>query len=94
MKYKTTMVLSKQNPVDHCFIVEVGRCSYTVLYGQYINGGWCAIPNWNISCDMGEPEDIGYNADKLFAAFAKQKGGTVKEEVCVAIANALADVYS
>lgn len=50
------------------FSVDVGGWSYLVIYGRHINGFFCCIPSWNIACEMGSPDNTGYNADKLTEA--------------------------
>lgn len=39
--------------------------NYLVIYGSHINGGFCAIPNWEIACEMGDPDDTFYNTERL-----------------------------
>lgn len=91
MKHKITTKWGVS--ADLCFTVEIGGNSFTVIYGQYINGGWCAIPNWKISCDVGEPDDIGYNGAALLKAF-EQAGYAELNYVDITheIASALAEV--
>ena len=64
--------------------VDVDSTNFLVLYGEHINGGWCAIPNHGISCEMGEPSDICYNAEALI-----HRGLTVKDAQGIAAAIAL-----
>ena len=45
--------------------VEYKGKSYTVIYGEHINGGWCCIPNWNIGCEMSGTDDVLYNRESL-----------------------------
>lgn len=47
------------------FTVETDGLSYLVIYGQHINGGFCAIPNHGIACEMSVPEDTYYNYEAL-----------------------------
>ena len=47
------------------FSVDCGGFNYLVIYGHHINGGFIAIPNWNISVEAGDPTDVFYNAEKL-----------------------------
>ena len=47
------------------FTVETDGLSYLVIYGQHINGGFCAIPNHSIACEMSVPEDTYYNYEAL-----------------------------
>lgn len=45
--------------------VNYDGLNYLVIYGQHINGGFCAIPNWNISCEMSTPSDTFFNREQL-----------------------------
>lgn len=47
------------------FTLETDGLSYLVIYGTHINGGFCAIPNHGISCEMGTPSDTFYNYEAL-----------------------------
>lgn len=47
------------------FDVETGGLSYLVIYGKHVNGGFCAIPNHGIACEMSESSDIFYNYQAL-----------------------------
>lgn len=41
---------------------------FLVIYGRHENGGFCCITNWGISCEMGDPNDVFYNTEKLSGA--------------------------
>lgn len=45
--------------------VNYGGQSFTAIYGEHINGGWCCVPNWNVGCEMGSTGDISFNAAAL-----------------------------
>lgn len=49
------------------FEISVSVCdgSYLVIYGEHINGYFCCIPNWGWCCEMTDPNDTCYNADRL-----------------------------
>ena len=51
------------------FSVDIGNSHYLVIYGTHINGGFCCIPNWNFSCELGNADDVAYNAEKLECRF-------------------------
>ncbi len=36
-----------------------------MIYGKHVNGYFCCIPNWDIGCEMAEPDNVQYNAGKL-----------------------------
>ncbi len=37
--------------------LEINGCTYLVIFGRHINGGFIAIPNWNICCEASRYED-------------------------------------
>lgn len=45
--------------------VDANGYNFLVLYGKHINGGWCAIPNHGVACEMGDANDTFYNAEAL-----------------------------
>lgn len=45
--------------------VNYNGLSYTVIYGEHLNGGWCCVPNWGIGCEMGSIRDLAFNASAL-----------------------------
>lgn len=55
--------------VKALFEASIDTCgnNYLVIYGRHANGYYCAIPNWNASCEMAEPSDVLYNRGKLSA---------------------------
>ena len=64
--------------------VEVDGSSFLVIYGRHINGGFCCITNWNISCEMSCTNDVFYNTGQLMRC-------DINENVAVAIASAIKD---
>ncbi len=63
--------------------ISVKGSSYLVIYGKHVNGYFCAIPNWEISCEMAEPGDTFFNASRLACV--------LKADVSREIANAIKD---
>lgn len=47
------------------FTVETDGFSYLVIYGNHVNGSFCAIPNHGIACEMSAPSDTFYNYESL-----------------------------
>ncbi|HIS62168.1 MAG TPA: hypothetical protein IAC14_07970 [Candidatus Scybalomonas excrementigallinarum] len=47
------------------YSVAIEESSYLVIYGKHINGYFCSIPNWGKGCELGSPENVGYNQEKL-----------------------------
>ena len=48
--------------------LDIDGLSYLVIFGGHANGGFCAIPQMGVSCELSSHdkfEDIGYNAANL-----------------------------
>lgn len=45
--------------------VNADGFNFIVIYGVHSAGGWCAIPNHGIACEMSTPSDVFYNAEAL-----------------------------
>lgn len=66
----------------HEFSFEAYGWTFLVIYGQHKNGWFCAVPNWNISCELGHPADHYYNTDKLDKALNDlPKAQTIAEAI-------------
>lgn len=62
--------------------VAIDGQSYLVIYGEHINGYFCCVPDRMWGCEMTDPFDTFYNANKLQSCGAKL-------EVANAIAEAI-----
>lgn len=67
--------------------ISVNDNSYLVIFGRHINGGFIAIPNWNISCEATDIlPSAGFNREKLVQA-------GLDENAAIAIANYVEEEY-
>ena len=67
--------------------IAVNGNAYTVIFGHHINGGFIAIPNWNICCEASDiPPTSYYNMERLIAA-------GLDEATAIAIANYVEEAY-
>ena len=59
----------KRYKADALFEVQFDTCgsNYLLIYGKHINGYYCCIPNFGVSCEMAEPTDTFYNYERLCA---------------------------
>jgi len=62
------------------FKIFYGGWSYLVIYGEHVNGWYCAIPNWGISVEIGSPYKVDYNAKRIGAKFTSEAIGTMIAE--------------
>ena len=45
--------------------IDANGSNFLTIFGRHANGYFCAIPNWGIACEMAEPSDTYYNANRL-----------------------------
>lgn len=67
--------------IDTC-----GYC-YLVIYGRHVNGYFCAIPNFGISCEMAEPSDTFYNMERLIGVGIGERSARELAKAIKEIAN-------
>ena len=62
--------------------IDCNGYSYTVIFGSHINGGFIAIPNWEIACEASDsPYNVGYNTSKLTAAGLNEAAAEIISQV-------------
>lgn len=65
--------------------VAVDGFSYLVIFGRHINGGFCALPQEGISCELSAHDnfsDIGYNTASLSRVLkSKAKAHAIAEVI-------------
>ena len=69
MEIKNKQNFTKNTKIyfEHC--VEIKDNSYLIIFCHHINGGFIAIPNWNICCEASDHSDsCYYNRIKLMDA--------------------------
>ena len=45
--------------------ISANGYSHLVIYGKHINGYFCCIPDWNVGCEMSDPNDTFWNYESL-----------------------------
>lgn len=70
--------------VHHVGIEHNGNY-YSIIYGKYVNGGFCSIPNWNVGCELAQTNDILWNSASIGKTLKNVKAGK-------AIAKAIAEI--
>lgn len=81
--YKITYIGDSNIENVHHIGVEYDGNYYSVIFGRYVNGGFCSIPNWNIGCELASFSDVFWNTEQLQAALKKNK---VAKVIALAIA--------
>lgn len=58
---------------------------YSVIFGKYVNGAFCSIPNWGIGCELSfDFKDTLWNEESLYAVLKRKPASK-------AIASAIAE---
>lgn len=74
-KYKITYVGDSNISNVHHIGVEYGGNYYSVIFGRYVNGGFCSIPNWEVGCELATMSDVFWNAGAIGRALKDDKAG-------------------
>lgn len=83
MEYKIDKVWNDISNVHH-ITVNFKGLSYSVIFGEYINGGFYAIPNWNTGGELAEFSDVTWNTSSIYKSLSDK-------EAARAIAKAIRD---
>lgn len=54
---------------------------YSVIFGKYINGGFCCIPNWETGCELAHFKDVFWNTESIGKALNDPEAGRVIAEM-------------
>lgn len=46
---------------------------YNVIFGEYINGGFFSIPNWNCGGELAQFGDTFWNEESIYKTLKKKK---------------------
>ena len=61
--------------VHHIGLSHAGNY-YSIIFGKYVNGAFCSIPNWGIGCELSfDFKDVFWNEESLYRAL-KRKGAS------------------
>lgn len=59
--------------------VTIDGRTLTVVYGEYVNGGFCACPAEGWAADISELDDVFYNTEQLMNVTDEDTARTVAE---------------
>lgn len=49
--------------------IDIAGLNFLIVYGNHMNGGWCAILNWKVSAELSNlHNNEGYNQERIFEA--------------------------
>ena len=50
---------------------------YSVIFGQYVNGGFFSIPNWNIGGELATFNDVFWNTESIGRTLKSKRAAKV-----------------
>lgn len=50
---------------------------YSVIFGEYVNGGFFSIPNWNCGGELTQFWDKSWNEESIYKALKRKKAAKV-----------------
>lgn len=84
MKYKISYIGDACVKDVHHIGIDYNGNYYSVIFGKYVNGGFCSIPNFGVGCELGGFSDIFWNTESLSRVLKSKKAAN-------AIAEAIAE---
>ncbi len=51
--------------------INAGGYSFLCIFGEHINGGFLAIPNWNVCVELSDANDFDYNSNSIYNAIVQ-----------------------
>lgn len=83
-KYEINVVGDSEIESVHHIRLSYDGNYYSVIFGKYMNGGFCSIPNWGIGCELSfDFKDVFWNEESLYKVL-KRKGAS--KAIALAIA--------
>ena len=59
----------------HRIGVDYNGNYYSVIFGQYVNGGFFSIPNWNVGGELSDFDDVFWNAESIGKELRSKNAG-------------------
>lgn len=64
----------------HHLGIEYNGNYYSVVFGEYVNGGFFSIPNWGAGGELADFTDVFWNAERISASLNNKEAGQVIAE--------------
>lgn len=65
MEYRISYIGDDSINNVHHIGVDYNGNYYSVIFGKYVNGGFCSIPNFGVGCELSNFSDTFWNAESL-----------------------------
>lgn len=82
-EYKITYCGDKYIEQMHHIGIEYNGNYYSVIFGQYVNGGFFSIPSWNVGGELGAFDDVFWNTESIGRVLKSKKAA---KQIALAIA--------
>lgn len=79
-KYSVTYVGDTNISNVHHLGIECNGSYYSVIFGEYVNGGFFSIPNWSAGGELADFSDVFWNAERISRSLSDKKTGQVIAE--------------
>ena len=50
---------------------------YSIIFGEYTNGGFFSIPNWNTGGELAQFWDVCWNEESIYKALKRKKAAKI-----------------
>lgn len=65
MGYEISYIGDRNISDMHHIGVDHNGSHYNVIFGRYVNGGFCSIPNFGVGCELSSFSDVFWNTESL-----------------------------
>ena len=77
MEYKISYVGDSSIGNVHHIGIDYNGYYYSVIFGEYVNGGFFSIPNWGVGGELGRFEDTLWNEESLGRVLKNEQAAKV-----------------
>lgn len=65
MRYRISYIGDDNIKEVHHIGIDYNGNYYSVIFGKYVNGGFCSIPNFGVGCELSSFSGVFWNTDSL-----------------------------
>ena len=84
MEYKINYIGDSCIQNIHHIGLDYNGNYYSIIFGEYVNGGFYSIPNWNCGGELANFSDVFWNTESITRSLKNKRAAKV-------IAQAIAD---
>lgn len=76
-EYKISCIGDRNVSDVHHIGIDYDGNYYSVVFGNYINGGFFSIPNWDCGGELSTFDDVFWNTESIYKSLKKKKAAKV-----------------